>query len=70
MISPDDLFISGFERPFVNCVPKLIILPVERDVVTPLKLVSTDAENPPTFFTIGYEDDSNDKTLACDETVL
>ena len=56
IISPVLLFICGFAIPSVKLTPKLTTL-FPRIVVIPAKVVSTDAENPPSVV-IDSADDS------------
>ena len=65
--SPDPVFISGCDNPFVNDTPRFIILDPEGLVVIPVKLVSIVPENPK-LEVIGLELEIKFKTLEEVET--
>ena len=67
IISPDPIFISDTDKPFVNWTPRFIILVPEGLVVIPVKLVSIVPENPESEVT-GLELEIKSKTLEEVET--
>jgi len=62
MMSPDPIFISGFDNPFVNWTPRFIIFDPEGLVLIPVKPVSIVPENPK-FEVTGFTVEIKSKTL-------